>query len=189
MCRVTAVEEDVVARTPLLSAQTADGEVRLTAAGAWTAPNAAELEGLVQGFTSDASAVGVAAIDMRAIEQFDTYGALLLERLLRAWEARGHQMRIVALAERVSKSPAGRAPLQPAGDGGRAAREQDSLRHGVAGSRRVQHRRRPGLAREHGGRLGARAHGDSAPSNAIPPHLRGAPARPRCPGRRCRSSC
>ena len=100
MCRVTAVEEDVVARTPLLSAQTADGEVRLTAAGAWTAPNAAELEGLVQGFTSDASAVGVAAIDMRAIEQFDTYGALLLERLLRAWEARGHQMHIVALAER-----------------------------------------------------------------------------------------
>jgi phospholipid/cholesterol/gamma-HCH transport system permease protein len=100
MCRVTAVEEDVVARTPLLSAQTANGEVRLTAAGAWTAPNAAELEGLVQGFTSDASAVGVAAIDMRAIEQFDTYGALLLERLLRAWEARGHQMHIVALAER-----------------------------------------------------------------------------------------
>jgi phospholipid/cholesterol/gamma-HCH transport system permease protein len=100
MCRVTAVEEDVVARTPLLSAQTADGEVRLTAAGAWTAPNAAELEGLVQGFTSDASAVGVASIDMRAIEQFDTYGALLLERLLRAWKARGHQMHIVALAER-----------------------------------------------------------------------------------------
>ena len=99
MCRFPAVEEDVVGRTPLLSAQTADGEVRLTAAGAWTAPNAAELEGLVQGFTSDASAVGVAAIDMRAIEQFDTYGALLLERLLRAWEARGHQMRIVALAE------------------------------------------------------------------------------------------
>jgi len=88
-----------VARTPLLSAQTADGEVRFTAAGAWTAPNAAELEGLVQGFTSDASAVGVTAIDMRAIEQFDTYGALLLERLLRAWKARGHQMRIVALAE------------------------------------------------------------------------------------------
>jgi len=100
MCRVTAVEEDVVARTPLLSAQTADGEVRLTAAGAWTAPNAAELEGLVQGFTSDASEVGVAAIDMGAIEQFDTYGALLLERLLRAWKARGHQMHIVALAER-----------------------------------------------------------------------------------------
>jgi phospholipid/cholesterol/gamma-HCH transport system permease protein len=99
MCGVTAVEEVVVARTPLLSAQTADGEVRLTAAGAWTAPNAAELERLVQGFTSSASAGGVAAIDMRAIEQFDTYGALLLERLLRAWEARGHQMRIVALAE------------------------------------------------------------------------------------------
>jgi hypothetical protein len=68
MCRVTAVEEDVVARTPLLRAQSADGEVRLTTAGAWTAPNAAELEGLVQGITSDASAAGAAAIDMCAIE-------------------------------------------------------------------------------------------------------------------------
>jgi phospholipid/cholesterol/gamma-HCH transport system permease protein len=89
-----------VVRTPLLSAHTADGEVRLLAAGAWTAPNAAELERLVHGLTSNASAAGAAAIDMRGIEQFDTYGALLLERLSRLWKARGQQMRVVALAER-----------------------------------------------------------------------------------------
>ena len=70
------------------------------AAGAWTAPNAAELERLVQGITSDASAASAGAIDMCAIDQFDTYGALLLERLSRAWEARGQHMRVVALAER-----------------------------------------------------------------------------------------
>ena len=35
--------EDVVAETPLLEAHTADGELRLTAAAAWTAPHAAEL--------------------------------------------------------------------------------------------------------------------------------------------------
>ena len=97
---LTAVEEDAVGRTSLLSAQTDDGEVRLTAAGAWTAPNATTLERLVQGIVSDPAKASAAAIDMGAIEQFDTYGALLLERLSRAWEARGQQMRIVALAER-----------------------------------------------------------------------------------------
>jgi phospholipid/cholesterol/gamma-HCH transport system permease protein len=86
--------------TPLLRAQTADGQVRLTAAGAWTAPNAAELERLVQGFALDPSAGGAATIDMHAIEQFDTYGALLLERLSRAWQARGKPIRIIALADR-----------------------------------------------------------------------------------------
>ena len=87
-----------MARPALLSAQTADGEVRLTAGGAWTAPNAAALERLVQGIVS--AEAGAAAIDMGGIEKFDTYGALLLDKLSRAWEARGQQMRIVALAER-----------------------------------------------------------------------------------------
>jgi len=52
-----------VAGTPLLQAQTADGHLRLTAAGAWTAPNAAELERLVHEFTVDSSAGGAASID------------------------------------------------------------------------------------------------------------------------------
>ena len=85
---------------PLLQVQMADGEVRLTAAGAWTASNAATLERLVQGVSAEPYAAGAAAIDMRAVDQFDTYGALLLGRLARAWDARGHPMRIVALAER-----------------------------------------------------------------------------------------
>jgi len=92
--------EDVVAGTPLLRAQTAEGEVRLTAAGAWTALNAAELERLVEGLAPDSSTARAAAIDMHAIEQFDSYGALLLERLSRVWEARGQPMRVVALADR-----------------------------------------------------------------------------------------
>jgi phospholipid/cholesterol/gamma-HCH transport system permease protein len=37
---------------------------------------------------------------MRAIEQLDTYGALLLERLSRAWAGRGQSIRVVALADR-----------------------------------------------------------------------------------------
>ena len=63
-----------MAGTPLLQAQTADGHLRLTAAGAWTAPNAAELERLVHEFTVDSSAGGAASIDMHAIERLDTDG-------------------------------------------------------------------------------------------------------------------
>src|SRR5215471_16777577 len=44
----SAVKEDVVPQTPLLRAQAANGEVRLTALGAWTAPNAGELERLIE---------------------------------------------------------------------------------------------------------------------------------------------
>jgi phospholipid/cholesterol/gamma-HCH transport system permease protein len=92
--------EDVVAETPLLRAQTADEEIRLMAAGAWTAANAAELERRMEAVASDASTARPAVLDMQAIEQFDTYGALLLERLSRVWAGRGQSMRVVALADR-----------------------------------------------------------------------------------------
>ena len=89
-----------MADTPLLRAQTADEEIRLMAAGAWTAANAAELERRMEAVASDASTARPAVVDMRAIEQLDTYGALLLERLSCAWAGRGQSMRVVALADR-----------------------------------------------------------------------------------------
>src|SRR5262245_57020591 len=92
--------EDVVAGTPLAWAQTSDGQVRLTAAGAWNAPNAVELERLVQRLTAEPSGGGAASIDMHAIERFDTYGALLLARLSRLLEGRGQPFRVIALADR-----------------------------------------------------------------------------------------
>jgi phospholipid/cholesterol/gamma-HCH transport system permease protein len=92
--------EDVVAATPLSWARTGDGQVRLTATGAWTAPHAAELECLVQRLTSEPSGAGAASIDMHAIERFDTYGALLLARLSRLLEGRGQPLRVIALADR-----------------------------------------------------------------------------------------
>ena len=89
-----------MADMPLLRAETADEEIRLMAAGAWTAANAAELERRMEAVASDASTARPAVVDMRAIEQLDTYGALLLERLSRAWAGRGQSMRVVALADR-----------------------------------------------------------------------------------------
>ena len=94
----TAVMEDVVVATPLLRAHSAEGEVRLVAAGAWTAPNAAELERLVAGFTS--AGAHAASIDAAAIEQLDTYGALLLNRLSRLSQAYGQPMPLLALARK-----------------------------------------------------------------------------------------
>jgi phospholipid/cholesterol/gamma-HCH transport system permease protein len=96
----TAVMEDLVVVTPLLRAQTAEGEVRLVAAGAWTAANAADLERLVAGFTTASALARAASIDMAAIEQFDTYGALLLNRLSRLSQTRGQPLQVVALARR-----------------------------------------------------------------------------------------
>ena len=41
-----------------------------------------------------------AAIDMRDVAEFDTYGAWLLERLTREWTARGQEMSVRSLPER-----------------------------------------------------------------------------------------
>jgi phospholipid/cholesterol/gamma-HCH transport system permease protein len=89
-----------VAGTRLSWAETADGQVHLTAAGAWTAANAVELEGLVQRLALEPSGGGAASIDMQRIERFDTYGALLLARLSRLLEGRGQRVRVAALAQR-----------------------------------------------------------------------------------------
>jgi len=70
------------------------------AAGAWTAPNAAELERLVQQLTLEPFKGGTASINMHGIERFDTYGALLLARLSHLLEGRGQPLRVIALADR-----------------------------------------------------------------------------------------
>ena len=89
-----------MAGTPLLEAHTADGELRLTAAAAWTAPHAAELERRVEEFALNPPADGGATIDMQGVERFDTYGALLLVKLARLLKARGQPLRVTALADR-----------------------------------------------------------------------------------------
>jgi phospholipid/cholesterol/gamma-HCH transport system permease protein len=86
-----------VATRVLLSAQGRDGAIELTASGAWTAPNAAELELLVRGIAAKTDGSQNATINMRGVEHFDTYGALLLERLCRGYSP---QLRIVGLADR-----------------------------------------------------------------------------------------
>jgi phospholipid/cholesterol/gamma-HCH transport system permease protein len=92
--------EKNVATRPLLTATQTDDHVHLVAAGAWTAPYAAQLEHAIEvQVGADIRALD-ATLDMAGVEQFDTYGAWLLRRLQTAFRDRGKHMRIVALAER-----------------------------------------------------------------------------------------
>jgi phospholipid/cholesterol/gamma-HCH transport system permease protein len=84
--------------TPTLYATAGAPELALVAAGAWTATHAGELEALVDDVTADLGH-GDASIDMHKVEAFDTYGAWLLERLVRERRARGGETTIVDLPE------------------------------------------------------------------------------------------
>jgi len=86
--------------SPYLRAVDRDGKTELAAAGSWTASHATELERVIDAVDGDAAVAKAAAINMRGIEAFDTYGAWLLERLIRSHEARGQILPIVGLAER-----------------------------------------------------------------------------------------
>ncbi len=78
-----------------------DGErLELAAGGHWTADNAALLERLVSAAAPASSAVRRVEIDMGGIERLDTYGAWLLERLVREAGEIGARADVVRLPER-----------------------------------------------------------------------------------------
>jgi len=84
---------------PLLKSTVSGERLQLAAAGSWTADNAQELEPLIeQAAQSTASLRGV-DIDMARVERLDTFGAWLIERLLRSATAGGGQARIVGVPD------------------------------------------------------------------------------------------
>jgi len=79
---------------------TADGDqLKLAGAGAWTARNARRLEQLIDGTTRRYDRVKRVAIDMGQVERLDTFGAWLLERLVRAFSTRGCDTQVTGLKE------------------------------------------------------------------------------------------
>jgi phospholipid/cholesterol/gamma-HCH transport system permease protein len=79
---------------------TIDGErVALTAAGAWTAERAAEIEQIVDDAAGRYENARSIDIDLQKLERLDTFGAWLIERLTRALSARGAATRIVNLSD------------------------------------------------------------------------------------------
>ena len=79
---------------------TKDGEkLKIAAAGAWIAENARNLEALIDDEARRDGTISHVDIDMGHVERLDTFGAWLLERLVRAFSARGCETRITGLKE------------------------------------------------------------------------------------------
>lgn len=84
---------------PLLSASVSGESLALAAAGSWTSDCAEHLEPLVESASRGERPVTSVAIDVANVERLDTYGAWLLERLVRAWTDNGSQASIVGLSD------------------------------------------------------------------------------------------
>jgi len=75
-----------------------DGEtLRLSAAGSWTATHAGKADRLVDGVASLATKARSVVVDTGGIEALDTFGAWLLERLVRDSTGRGQEAQLVGL--------------------------------------------------------------------------------------------
>jgi phospholipid/cholesterol/gamma-HCH transport system permease protein len=85
------------ALSPELIRTVHDGHLELAAAGSWTAAHVKRLEALVDEIAHEDASAASAALNMSRVDEFDTYGAWLLERLTRVWQSRGSEMRIVDL--------------------------------------------------------------------------------------------
>jgi len=76
-------------KEPFLRGSVRGDALELLASGQWTVENAPRIEEQIGQLGRDGGALRRVAIDVGAIERFDTFGAWLLERLVRAWTAQG----------------------------------------------------------------------------------------------------
>jgi phospholipid/cholesterol/gamma-HCH transport system permease protein len=84
---------------PLLRSTIRGEQLELAGAGAWTAEHAGALEALVEGVGCQRVAVRAVAIDMAGVDRLDTFGAWLLERMVRFWTDGGTETRVLGLPE------------------------------------------------------------------------------------------
>ncbi len=89
-----------VGQAALLTGELQGERLALAASGAWTAARAAELETLISKASQKRAPVRRVDIDMGQIESLDTFGAWLLERLVRAWSNAGCETRVLRLADK-----------------------------------------------------------------------------------------
>src|SRR5439155_13664387 len=99
--RGTRTEEiDIVNGEALLAGRLNGERLELAAGGEWTADNAAQLDRLVSAATPASNSIRAVDIDMSGIARLDTYGAWLLERILRGASENGAQARVRRLPDR-----------------------------------------------------------------------------------------
>jgi phospholipid/cholesterol/gamma-HCH transport system permease protein len=84
-------------RETLLEGTAEGGRLRLAAAGAWIAKNARSLEAQIDAATRRGGTIDEVRIDMAGVDRLDTFGAWLLERLVRSFSARGCATKVEGL--------------------------------------------------------------------------------------------
>jgi len=88
-----------MSRKPLLDSKVDGEQLELVADGSWTADYSDALEPLVDSVSRGALPARAASIDMAGVEELDTLGAWLLERLIRRIRDRGRDAQFVGLPE------------------------------------------------------------------------------------------
>jgi phospholipid/cholesterol/gamma-HCH transport system permease protein len=84
----------------LLAGLRAGNRLALKATGAWTAPNAAALNAVEGAALVKEGALTVLEIDATGIAELDTYGAWLIERLMRRGRELGFEVKLIGLPHR-----------------------------------------------------------------------------------------
>jgi phospholipid/cholesterol/gamma-HCH transport system permease protein len=89
--------EQTVSGEPALEGVIQGERLALAASGTWTADYADSLERMVEAESSKPARS--VALDLAKVERLDTFGAWLMERLLRSFSARGCETSLVGVAE------------------------------------------------------------------------------------------
>ncbi len=113
-----------------------DGQLALAAGGAWTADHADDLERLVEAAVERSPEASAVRIDMGRVERLDTFGAWLLERLVREFAAAGREAKVIDLPERYHELV---AEAQQVNRSNVAARRGSPFAVAVAAARRGAH--------------------------------------------------
>jgi phospholipid/cholesterol/gamma-HCH transport system permease protein len=87
----------------LLEGRIDGDQLTLAGTGEWTAQNARRLEALIDRVTRGREPIKRVAIDMSKVDRLDTFGAWLLERLVRAFSTRGYDTQVIGLKENYLK--------------------------------------------------------------------------------------
>jgi phospholipid/cholesterol/gamma-HCH transport system permease protein len=83
--------------TPLVTSTMTQDRLELAAAGSWTTAQSERLEQLVEHAAREAAAAQRVVIDMTGVEELDTLGAWLLERLVRGFKLNGKPTELAGL--------------------------------------------------------------------------------------------
>ena len=84
---------------PLLTATPSGDVLELRPGGSWTAANVTALEALADGVTDQLDRSKIVKLDMAGVDELDTLGAWLLEKMSRRATAAGHRADMVGVAD------------------------------------------------------------------------------------------